>query len=147
MKKSLFLAVLLTGVGLNAFAAKYDYRVKDVDGLLIETYVTAGLFALVFILLSILIANLIKYEGGTNPKDSGKRRMWFWLLAAFSPVAIFLYEFLMIIPKVQPGPAMSKFMPHPYVAVGVVLVIYILVGFILSKTMKRGKVGNWFPSK
>ena len=73
--------------------------------------------------------------------------MWFWVFAILGPISFYLYNFLMIIPTVRSGPAMNKFSMHVPIATGIVLVSYIIIGFILAKTMKRGKLGNWFPSK
>ena len=100
-----------------------------------------------FLLLSIIISNIIAYEGGTSPKDPGKRKMWFWIFAILGPISFYLYNFIMVIPNMRPGPAVDAFGSTNLIATLIVLVSYILIGFILSKTMKRGKLGNWFPSK
>jgi len=145
MKKTLSFFILLSAIGLDTYAKCIGPR--DVPALITQTYILSAVVAIVFILLAVVSANLIKFEGGTNPKDPGKRRVWFWLLAALSPIAFLGYNLLLVIPELCKGPASSKFSMHPFIATGIVLVLYILIGLVLSKTMKRGKVGNWFPSK
>ena len=128
-------------------AASNTINLKDVPAKITETYIVAVIFIVVFIALDILIANLIKFQGGTNPKDPGKRRVWFWVLAILAPLTFYLYNFFLVIPNVKTGPALNKFSMHPPIASGVVLIVYIILGFVLAKMMSRGKVGNWFPSK
>lgn len=128
-------------------AASNTINLKDVPAKITETYIVAVIFIVVFIALAILIANLIKFQGGTNPKDPGKRRVWFWVLAILAPLTFYLYNFFLVIPNVKTGPALNKFSMHPPIASGVVLIVYIILGFVLAKMMSRGKVGNWFPSK
>lgn len=128
-------------------AASKTINVRDVPAKITETYIVAIIFIVLFIAIAMLIANLIKFEGGTNPKDPGKRRMWFWVLAILAPITFFLYNFIMVIPNVKTGPAMNKFFIHVPISSVLVLVVYIIVGFVLAKMMSRGKIGNWFPSK
>jgi len=145
MKISFSLFILLSAIGLDASAKCIGP--KDVPGLITQTYILAVVAAIAFILLAVLSANLIKFQGGSNPKDPGKRRLWFWLLGALSPIAFLLYNLLVVVPELCKGPAASKFSMHPYIGTAILLVLYIIIGLVLSKTMKRAKVGNWFPSK
>jgi hypothetical protein len=146
MKKSTTLMLLFTLLSLTNANAK-TINVRDVPALINQTYIIAFIFVLAFVLLAVIISNLIKFEGGTTPKDPAKRRMWFWILAGLLPVSLYIYNLLLVIPDVRTGPALNKFSMHPPIASGVALVVYILIGFVLSKTMSRGKIGNWFPSK
>ena len=76
MKKSL---LLLTVFGLlSAVACAKEVGLKGVPLLITTTYIFAFIFLGVFLLLAALISKMIAYEGGTNPKDPGKRKMWFW---------------------------------------------------------------------
>jgi sulfoxide reductase heme-binding subunit YedZ len=145
MKKSL---LLLSAFSLlSTVSSAQSVSLRDVPALITSTYIFAIIFLAVFLLLAIIISNMIAYEGGTNPKDPGKRKMWFWIFAILGPISFYLYNFLMVIPTIRRGPAMDSFSMHPAIATGVILVSYILIGFIIAKTKKRGKLGNWFPSK
>ena len=145
MKKSL---LLLSAFSLlSTITSAQSVSLRDVPALITSTYIFAVIFLAVFLLLAIIISNMIAYEGGTNPKDPGKRKMWFWIFAILGPISFYLYNFLAVIPSVRKGPAEESFSMHPSIATVIVLVSYIVIGFILAKTMKRGKLGNWFPSK
>ena len=145
MKKSLLLVSAFSL--LSTVTSAQSVSLRDVPALITSTYIFAIIFLAVFLLLAIIISNMIAYEGGTNPKDPGKRKMWFWIFAILGPISFYLYNFLMVIPTIRRGPAMDSFSMHPAIATGVILVSYILIGFIIAKTKKRGKLGNWFPSK
>ena len=125
MKKSL---LLLTAFSLlSAVASAKGVGLKEVPALITTTYIFAFIFLGVFLLLAAL--------------------MWFWIFAILGPISFYLYHFLMVIPMVKKGPAMDKYAIHVPISTAIVLVLYIVIGFVLSKLMKRGKLGNWFPSK
>lgn len=120
---------------------------KDIDGLITNSYMFGAVCAVVFLLIAVLISNMIKFEGGSNPKDPKKRRMWFWIIGIITPVVFYLYNLFLVIPTIKKGPALEKFSLHGALSALESLVVYLLLGFILSKVMNRGKLGNWFPSK
>ena len=145
LKKSIFLTTILC---LTASVAEAKgVGLKQVPALVTSTYIFALIFMGVAILLAAVISNMISIEGGSNPKDPGKRRMWFWVFAIIGPVSFFLYNLLSVIPTIKKGPALDKFGVTHIIGAAIILVAYIVVGFVLSKIMKRGKLGNWFPSK
>lgn len=145
MKKTISLSLIFLLIA-NIASAK-GVGLKQVSALVTSTYIFALIFMGVAILLAAVISNLIKYEGGTNPKDPGKRRIWFWIFAILGPVAFFLYNIFSVIPTIKKGPALDKFGVTHIIGTAIILVGYIVIGFVLSKMMKRGKLGNWFPSK
>ena len=65
---------------------------KDIDGLITNSYMFGAVCAVVFLLIAVLISNMIKFEGGSNPKDPKKRRMWFWIIGIITPVVFYLYN-------------------------------------------------------
>ena len=145
LKKSILLTTILCLTA--SIAEAKGIGLKQVDSLITSTYIFALIFMGGAILLAAVISNLVKYEGGSNPKDPGKRRMWFWIFAILGPVAFFLYNILSVIPTIKKGPALDKFGITHIIGTAIILVGYIVIGFVLSKMMKRGKLGNWFPSK
>ena len=145
LKKPILLTTILCFVA-SVVEAK-GVGLKQVGTLITETYIIAVIFIAVTILLAAVISNLIKFEGGANPKDSGKRRMWFWIFAILGPISFFLYNILLVIPSIKKGPAVAKFGVTHIVGSAIILVGYVVIGFVLSKMLKRGKIGNWFPSK
>ena len=145
MKKTISLSLIFLLIA-NIASAK-GVGLKQVTALVTSTYIFALIFMGVAILLAAVISNLIKFEAGANPKDPGKRRMWFWIFAVLGPVAFFLYNLFSVIPTIKKGPALDKFGVTHIIGTAIILVGYVVIGFVLSKMMKRGKLGNWFPSK
>jgi sulfoxide reductase heme-binding subunit YedZ len=107
-----------------------------------STYILSVIFAAVVLLLAALISNLIQFEGGSNPKDPGKRKMWFWIFAVLNPVIFYVVAAFVMAPSNRRElEAWNDSLP---IAVGVGFVVYIVLGFVLSKVFKNGKLGNWF---
>lgn len=123
--------------------------------------VVGVLSALVFLLLAMLVANMIKFEPGANPKDPQKRRLWFWVLGILATVLTFVLLFFVFNPDSTPTivnglpkiPQAQKadfkeryerYMLMAGVSTGITLVLYVLLGFVLSKIFKNKKIGNWF---
>ena len=99
--------------------------------------------ALASLLIAAIISNSIKFEGGANPKDPGKRKMWFWVWAVLNPILGFGLGLLMKPATKSPIEA-DKYMKGLFMGIGIAFVLYILLGFVLSKVFKNGKLGNWF---
>ena len=118
----------------------------QLDALSMQTYIFGAIAGAVFLLIAAMIANSIKFEGCSNPKDPGKRRMWFWILMFLSFVAFFLYNMFFVAKTISPN-LQSKFMTTNIIGSVIALVVYLILGFILSKAFSTGKLGNWFSSK
>ena len=117
---------------------------RDVDGLITNTYMLAVVVAIVLLGIAILISNMISYEGGANPKDPGKRKVTFWVLAVLTPVVFYLYNLFLVVPNIKKGPALDKFFMTSAISPVVSLLTFLLLGFVLSKIFKTKKIGNWF---
>ena len=115
----------------------------QLNALNMQTYIFGAVVGLIMLAIAAFVANRIKFEGGQNPKDPGKRRMWFWLLLAITFVAFFLYNKFSVAQTVSPN-LQGKFMTATLVGCGIAVGIYLIAGFGLSKAMSRSKVGNWF---
>lgn len=108
-----------------------------------SAYIISIVTALVFLLISAFIANLIKFEGGSNPQDPAKRKMWFWILAVLNPVTILLLGLFAFIPN-ENIMVVQKYKSAIYIGTGIGFLLYIILGFVLSKMFKNGKLGHWF---
>jgi sulfoxide reductase heme-binding subunit YedZ len=106
-----------------------------------STYIISVVVAALVLLIAALISNAIKFEGGANPKDPGKRKMWFWILAVINP-AVFYGLALAMAPSNRADK--DDWMDSLPIALAIGFVIYIVLGFVLSKMFKNGKLGNWF---
>jgi len=107
-----------------------------------STYILPVIFAAGVLLLAALISNDIKFEGGSNPKDPGKRKMCFWIFAILNPVIFYVVAAFAMAPSNRR--ALEQWKDSLPILVGVGFVVYIVLGFVLSKIFKNGKVGNWF---
>ena len=93
------------------------------------------------LLLAALISNIIKYEGGSKPKDPGKRKLVFWLFFALNPIIAYSLGLMM---SPESGIAKTKHMDSLPLGLAIGVVLYLIAGFILSKVLKTSKVGHWF---
>ena len=109
------------------------------------SYIIAAIVAGVMILIAALISMAIKFEGGSRPKDPGKRKAWFWIIAVLPPTVFFaLGRFVLVPNPLDDQMVYDEYMKVLPIATGVCFVIYLVVGFILSKIFKNGKLGHWF---
>ena len=107
-----------------------------------STYILSIIFAALVLLIAAVISNAIKFEGGVNPKDSGKRKMWFWIFAVLNPVLFYVIAAFVMVPSSKKESV--QWMDSLPIAIIVGFFIYIILGFVVSKIFKNGKLGNWF---
>ncbi|MFN8298382.1 MAG: hypothetical protein U0T75_04685 [Chitinophagales bacterium] len=110
----------------------------------VPIYIIAVVITLLFILIAALVSSAIQFEGGSNPKDPGKRKMWFWIFAILGTVGnlafgLFYYYF----PETN-NYAKSQLITAIGISTGITFIAYIIIGFVLSKIFKNGKLGHWF---
>ena len=107
-------------------------------------YIYGVIFAAVFLLIALVVAKMIDFEGGQNPRDPFKRKLWFWILCVTGSLSFFLFSYLTIyMPESNPY-YQSQIIKATGIATGICLLLYIVLGFVLSKMIKDGKVNNWF---
>jgi len=120
---------------------------RDVPGLITNSYMLASAFAIIMIGIAFLIGKLISVDLSPNRKDTKKRRIVYWTLLVLTPILFYLYNFMIVIPNIKKGPAFSKFFIHGALSALAALIIYFIVGFVLSKAFKNTTLGHWFPTK
>ncbi|WP_158797877.1 hypothetical protein [Pedobacter sp. L105] len=108
-----------------------------------SAYIIALITALLFLLLSAILANAIKFEGGSAPKDPQLRRNWFWTLALLNPAVAFLLGYFVFRPDANIM-VLNNYKIALNIGTAIGFVLYILLGFILSKIFANGKIGHWF---
>jgi sulfoxide reductase heme-binding subunit YedZ len=108
-----------------------------------SAYIITLVTALIFLLLSAIIANAIKFEGGSNPKDPQSRKTWFWILAILNPALAFLLGYFIFKPDANMM-VVNNYVSALSMGTAIGFVLYILLGFILSKVFANGKIGHWF---
>lgn len=107
-------------------------------------YIISIATALLFLLLSAIIANAIKFEGGGNPKDPKRRKIWFWILAILNPVVGFLLGYFVFKPTDVNIMVLNNYTNALSIGTAIGFILYIILGFLLSKVFANGKIGNWF---
>lgn len=107
-----------------------------------STYILSVIFAAVVLLMAAFISNAIKYEGGANPKDPGKRKMWFWIFAVINPALFYVIAAFVMVPSSKKES--TQWMDSLPIATIIGFAVFIVLGFVLSKVFKNGKLGNWF---
>lgn len=121
-----------------------SYSLRTLDGLITNTYILAFVFALIFIGFAFLVSNFIAFEGGKNPQDAKKRKIWFYILGASSTLLFFLWNYLYVTDLVRGAKGQSDFLVHNAVATIISLAAYMLIGFVLAKVFKHSKFGTIF---
>jgi len=110
-----------------------------------NSYITSIISAGLFILIAAIISNAIKFEGGSNPKDPAKRKMWFWIMAILNPVLFYVLSAFALAPNPENDQMVyDDYMSSLPIAAGIGVVVYVILGFVLSKVFKNRKLGNWF---
>lgn len=105
-------------------------------------YVWALAIMVVCFVLAIIISNLILFK--PNNPGTTARRIWFWVLAVASALIGLTINIC-----VSGGDDVSKAAHNSYmaaagIAAGISLVVYIVLGFALSKMFPKSKIGTWF---
>lgn len=119
---------------------------RDLDALAVHTYILAVVAAVVALAVAALVANSMAYEGGLHPLDPGKRRLSFWLILLAVIVIHPVYQLYGVGPHVAAN-LQSRLVEINAMSTGVVAVVYILLGFVLSRVFASGKIGNWFGAR
>ena len=109
------------------------------------TYIISIIFAAVVLLIAAVIANAIKFEGGNDPQDPKNRKIWFWILAVLNPALFYVIAAFVMAPNNRS--ALEEWKDSLPVATVIGFVAYIILGFVLSATIKNGKINNWFHFK
>jgi len=127
---------------LNFFVPKKIESVKECQALIGDNYMYAVIIALLAVVLAFGIANMIKYEGGRNPKDHIKRRMWFIVTGITFAIAFFMYNSLYVSNFISKGPCLAQFKTANILATLVLLGAYAALGIITMLLLRRSKWGT-----
>lgn len=106
-----------------------------------SAYMLAFVTLVFFFLLAVLIANLIIFK----PKNPGTtaRRIWFWILWALTGVVGYITNYI-IGSKINVPSLQSEYLLHSAIAAVISLLLFVVLGFAVSKIFSNSKVGTWF---
>lgn len=107
-----------------------------------SAYLFGVIVALVLILISALVANLIAFK--PDRSDVKARKVWFWVLDILCPVFTFLISFLVVYIGLKSHNQQNKYMIAMAIASAISFFLYLVLGLIAAKANKNGKIGNWF---
>ena len=107
----------------------------------VMAYTWAFIVLVVFFLLAMLISFSITIK--PDQSDRTPRKVWFWVLCVLTPVVAFILNLILSSGEAMQS-AKDSYLVQSAIASAVVLVLYILVGFAISKSNPRSKIGSWF---
>lgn len=110
----------------------------------VSAYVIGFIVFAACMLLSIIISNAIPYEAGVNPQDRKKRKIWFWILAVACPILVLAIAYFAFYSDIRVPSRQNSYMVAMAISAVVSFVLYVVIGFILSKSFSHGKLSNWF---
>ena len=119
---------------------------RDLAALNTTTYILCALIGVAFVIAAAVLSQLVKFEGGSRPRDSKTRRMILWGMMLTAATAAFVYHLLMVASTVAPV-LQSRFIRTISIGTGITVAVYVVLAFVLSKALSTGKLASWFPAK
>ena len=115
---------------------------------IMNTYLYDVIFAIILVLVMLLVANLIKWQGGKKDYSGKTRRVWFFIFCAVALLGSLAFDFLVFFKKIAVPAFAGKYMTAMAVASFVSAAVYFLVGFAIVKMSRIGtKVQSIFPKQ
>ena len=96
----------------------------------------------VCMLIAIIVSNAIRYEVN-NPQDKKKRRIVFWLMGVLVPLAVFATTYFVFYTDIRVPSRAEAYMTAMCISAAAFFVLYIVVGFVLSKVFSHSKLTSW----
>lgn len=116
------------------------------SGLVAQTYVLAGVVALLALTLAYLAANMISYEGSARPRDPVRRRFWYAILGLVVCVGFFLYNVVLVAPSVRAA-FLDRFRLSAVLALLVSAAVYLAGGYLLARLLPNSRFATIFPGR
>lgn len=112
-----------------------------------SAYVISLIVAIAAMLIAIVASNNVAYDPGVNSGDATTRRIWFWIMGVLTPIISWVICFFLVYGAARGKTHKTAAMQATCIAAAVSFVLYVLVGWILSKVFNNKKIGTWFYSK
>lgn len=110
--------------------------------IVIPVYILALVASVAALVLAIVLSNNVTFQPDLS--DVSKRKGIFWFSSIIAPVLSALLAFLFVYLDLKTGSKKSMFMLHMVIGLCVSWIVYVALGFIVSKANKQGKLGSWF---
>ncbi len=118
---------------------------RQLDALVWQTYLAAVILAVVTLAIVFLIAQMIPYEGGSDPTDAKKRRLAYVIIGLLVPIGYYLYNLFATMQDVAPS-LQDQFGMTAIFSSAILLAIYLIVGFVTAKLMSSNKFATIFST-
>ena len=117
-------------------------NIKQLNALVSETYMYAVIIAIVALALAFIVSKMILFQGGRNERSHIKRRVWYIIIGLVAPISFFLYNILLVAPKIIRPPLLAKFSTANIIATLIILGIYIILGIVTMMIFRKSKWGS-----
>lgn len=105
-----------------------------------------GVF-IVMLVIAAIISSAIKFQPGSDPKDPIKRKVTFWICAVFALVLTFATTYIFEYQNIKLKSKQEDYLLAMAISSVLALILYIGIGFVISKASGHGKLSNWFRNK
>lgn len=113
-----------------------------------STYIYDAIIAVVFVLVLVIVANLIKCQPGKVDRSGMTRRVWFFILGALALVTSLVFDYFVFASSIQVPAFLGKYFTHMALASVVSAVVYYLISFVIVYASRIGtKMQSIFPKK
>lgn len=110
--------------------------------IIVQVYIYALVASVIALMLAIVFSNKVSFRPDLS--DVGKRKSIFWFMSIAAPVVSALLTFLLVYIGLKTGSKKNACMLHMLIGLVVSWIIYVVLGLVVSKANKQGKLGSWF---
>lgn len=115
---------------------------------IMNTYLYDLILAVALVLVMLLVANLIKWQGGKKDNSGLVRRLWFFIFCAMTLLGSLVFDFFVFYNKIAVPAFAGKYLTAMAIASILSSVVYFLLGFAIVKMSRIGtKIQSIFPKK
>ncbi|MCQ2224484.1 MAG: hypothetical protein MJZ14_02005 [Paludibacteraceae bacterium] len=108
----------------------------------VTAYLISGIACIVLFLLALVFSNGVNYE--PDKSDVRKRKIIFWVFNIVSLLGGLALNYFLELKGIRVPSKAESYLIHMAIAAVVFFVLYIVIGFVLSKVCKGKKVETWF---
>lgn len=108
----------------------------------ISAYIVGIALTIVMLIIAAGVSNVIAYRPDNS--DCKSRKTWFWILGVLTPVLTFVITLVVGYLNIKSHKKAENYMVAMGISSAISFVLYVVLGWILAKANKHGKIGNWF---
>lgn len=112
-----------------------------------NAYIISLIVAIVAMLVAIVASNKVAYDPSVKAGDVTIRRIWFWVMGVLTPIIALIFCYFLVYETARGKSHKADAMQAMCIAAAISFVLYVAVGWVLSKVFNNKKIGTWFYSK